>query len=267
MDSDATFNGSFPTSKANYYYDSSIDCYVIKAACHLKGISFDKNVYIDPTDDFKVVLENCSLSSNRSIIVNDSVKQVTLYIIGNFNINNNGGIFTEWYWKKMVSSNLNTNFPAATGSSVDIKQVHTNPSDPDYPNVIIASDAGAEMHLTNQTCITAMVRAPQMLFHQSQAWTSSSVVNYENAYGGVVKYVGGHSSQTLQSDFDASKNKLDSVGVIGQLIAEEIQLDDSRNWGMIYVTQPTGTTPPTPPTPGLTNPFAGESTILGYDYY
>ncbi|MEE5993752.1 MAG: hypothetical protein V3G42_10990 [Oscillospiraceae bacterium] len=244
-------------------------CYVVENACHFKNISFDRNLYIKPKGDFKVVLENCSMGSNRSIIADDS-HEVTLYIIGQFNIPNNGGIFTEWYWNNMVGSSLNGNFPATTGSTLDIKQMHTSTSDGDYPNLIINSDAGAEMHLNNQTCVTAMVRAPQMLFQQSQGFTGGFTINYENAYGGIMKYIAGGTSQAMtwdgQGDAAFNKTKLDTVGVVGQLIAEEIQLNNSRNWGMIYVTVP-NLLVPTPPSPGSTNPFAGESTILGYDYY
>lgn len=240
--------------------------YLIKGACYFEDITFDKNVYIDPASDIRVMLKNCSMGSNKSIIANDA-HEITLYVLGSFTIGNNGGIFTRWYWDQLTAQGLDGTYPPAhfSGNTMQIKQEHTDASDDDYPNLIINSDPGAEMHLTNMTIVTAMVRAPQMLFEQSQGTTGSYDIEYTNADGALIHYGSGANSQTLTSSFN--KTKLDTTGLIGQLIAEEIQLDNSRNWGMIFVEIPSGTTLTTPPTPPSTTPFAGDSTILYYDYY
>jgi len=59
--------------------------------------------------------------------------------------------------------------------------------------------------------------------------------------------------------------------MIGQLCAKNIETSGTDNFGLLYVT-----IPPTPPSGGdegegshggENDPFAGESTILFYDYY
>ncbi len=255
--------------------------YVIKADCHLDGMYFDKNVYIDPSANIRVIFDNCTFkdSGGVSVIVNDTSYETTLYVIGTF-ANKKGAICTEYYWNELVGKPLGAMYDGTgTNRTITVTQQHLNPSDPDYPNVIIMSDPGATLDLSgNDTFVTALIRAPQMVFKQDQGFggggieyieANGSPVYYGSAAAGHTYDTDGHklSDGTVKGEVGLDKNKISNTGVIGQLIADDIILNNDKNWGMIFVEIPSTPVPPTPPTPGSTNPFAGESTVLFYDYY
>lgn len=264
--------------------------YCVKTDAYFKNIDFDRNVYIDPNGKCRVIFENCKFYGtndratgriqNTSLIVNDKNFETTAYIIGTLSIPNNGCIVTKYYWDSLIGYPLGGEYTGGgTGDTITVTQQHAVPSDDDYPNFIIMSDPGATLDMSgNNTLVTALIRAPQMKFIQSQGFGGAGI-KYIEANGSDVYYGSAASGASYDTDnhkladgsqrgeWKIDKSKLSNTGVIGQLIADDIILSNDKNWGMIFVEIPSTPVPPTPPTPGSTNPFAGESTVLFYDYY
>ena len=270
-----TSTGGF--NKTNYYVvdngtpTGDDDYYVIKASCVLRGITFDHNILIEPTADIRVCFEDCHMGSNRSIIVDDSSYQTTLYILkdSSLTFDNNGALVTKWYWDQAIGGAYYEGYSggSAAGGVVNVKQYHNDASDPDYPNVIVQSDTGATLDMSNNnTFLTALVRAPQMKFIQNIGSQPCSF-NYELANGSKILYGPACDGQTYATDRGMPTSKMYKTTIIGQLIAEDIEIINGSDFGMLFVEIPSTPVPPTPPTPGSTNPFAGESTVLFYDYY
>jgi len=181
---------------------------------------------------------------------------------------------------------------SGSGGEVTVHQLCNLPSDDDYPNLIIMSDPDAVLDIgdAGETLVTALVRAPQMTFKQGKGFRpgdtgeGGATAKYIEGNGSVVYYGKEATNKTYDSenhemslrtrtstdpvgDAKVNKTKLTSIALIGQLIAGDIQIPNDANWGMLFVEIPSTPVPPTPPTPGSTNPFAGESTVLFYDYY
>ena len=258
--------------------------YVVKANCHFKNCYFDKNIYIDPESKITVYFENCTFkdSGGVSVIDNDTTYETTMYIIGTYK-NNKGAIMTKYYWDQLVGKPLYEMYDGSgTGNTVEVHQQHnaaTGAGHEDYPNFVIMSDAGAELDLSgNDSIVTAMIRAPQMQFKQDQGFGGGGI-KYILANGNTTYY--GSAAATASYDTDnhsigtgtvlgevkIDKSKIAHIGLIGQLIADDITLNNTKDWGMIFTEIPTGGGVILPPVPGSTNPFAGESTVLFYDYY
>jgi hypothetical protein len=141
------------------------------------------------------------------------------------------------------------------------------------------SDAGAVLDLTgNDSIVTAMVRAPQMEFKQDQGFGGGGIkyilANGNTTYYGTAAATASYDTDnhsigtgTVLGEVKIDKSKIAHIGLIGQLIADDITLNNTKDWGMIFTEIPTGGGVILPPVPGSTNPFAGESTVLFYDYY
>lgn len=252
-----------------------------------------------------VQMGDSATGSDSSIIANDSVYQTEIYIIGTLKFLSKGAIATEYYWKELVSNDLaatlggndqtSKDFDAAGNPTpLKVRQLHKKETDPDYPNLIIMSDPGATLDMksgANNCLITAMVRAPQMTFAFAQAQELRTLEYYENNtidssdnanYDGAPVIVGANANDAkyktmhpFSSISDASNaarsglnpSKITTIGLIGQLIAGKIDIPNTANFGMVYVDIPSGTVITAPPTPPSTNPFAGQSSVLFYDYY
>lgn len=255
--------------------------YVIKADCYLHDLYFDKNIYIDPTSQCRVIFENCTFkdSGGVSVIVNDVNYETTLYVIGTL-ANKKGAICTKYFWDTLVGKPIGAMYDGTgTGAAITVRQQHTDPSDEDYPNLVIMSDPGATLDLSgNDTFVTALIRAPQMIYKQDQGFGGAGI-EYIEANGSSVFYGSSASGKTYDTDLHKLKDgtdpgehalvtsKIGHTGIIGQLIADDIILNNDKDWGMIFVEIPSMPSTPIPPTPGSSNPFAGESTVLFYDYY
>ena len=267
--------------------------YKIEESSYLHGITVDKNIYIKPKSNIRVMFDTVAMGGN-SIIVDDSTGYtVELYVsktastAGTLTFDN-GAIVTENYWKKLLTdtgSYLDVKFDtvkASKNATIDVRQLHKKTTDWDYPNVVIKSDPGASLSMSNAGFITGMVRAPQMTFSFGQAKLQATINYYENNtidaadnanYDGTKIKVG--SGASAANDYTSAKSgrlgvtdeAVKNIGLIGQLIAGDIIIPQTEKFGMVYVDIPSGTVIQNPPTPPSTNPFAGKSSVLFYDYY
>lgn len=218
--------------------------YEVTSSCVLSG-NIPKNLYIKTANGatptpITVVLDNVTMEKNNraSIIVDDSA-QVTLFVIGTLNC---GTLITEDYLNLTMGAanyklgdNVTEAFKHMTGD-LEINQVVTGESDPFYPNVLIygennstdpANPTALKLRDTKEM-ITAIVRAPYMDFYQKQTAEVNKTVKYHPTGG----------TGTIQYGASASYAECGSIGVIGELIAKQIHMDNAGKWGLIYVTLP-----------------------------
>lgn len=215
--------------------------YEVTSSCVLSG-NIPKNLYIKTSNGatptpVTVILDNVTMEYNNraSIIVDDSA-QVTLFVIGTLNC---GTIITEGYLNKTMGSyklgaNVTEAFKHMTGD-LEINQVVTGESDPFYPNVLIygenstdpANPTALRLRDTKEI-VTAIIRAPYMDFYQKQTAEVNKTIKYHPTGG----------TGTIQYGASASYAECGSIGVIGELIAKQIHMDNADKWGLIYVTLP-----------------------------
>ena len=277
-----TTAGDMPKETNGTYYELTESSWLHGTAT--SPLSVDKNIHIVPTTNIRVILENVDFGSGHAIIVDDSQYQVEIYIIGTVKFTNSGAIATEYYWKNLVSDSFSGTMGGTyKAGTVKVRQLHKKTTDEDYPNVIIMSDPNATLDMShNHNLITGMVRAPQLTFSMSQAQDVGTIDYYANnsiSAGDVAGYDGSeitygsnastatYSSLTETGRSGVNRDKITKTGLIGQLIAQDINLPNDADWGMVYVDIPSGTIVANPPTPPSTNPFAGKSSVLFYDYY
>lgn len=223
------------------------------------------NIYIDSSVDgneIRVVFNNVEMDTNCHIIVNDE-SQVVLYMMGEVSLNQ-GGILTKYYWDKI------TGWPVSTKDTlqnvtpkVDVNQVYESPTDAGYPNVVIQSDPNAKLSLGSGAIVTAMVRAPRLTFVQKKG-VPGIEINYKLPSGAVQNYKNAGTKKLA----DTTITFEEGIGLIGQLIAGDIQMEGDGGWGMIYVTLPeVPDTDPDDDDEAKKKEFVGDSSVLYYDYY
>lgn len=227
------------TDSANKQY------YEVSSSCVLSGF-IDKNVYIKTSNGaspsaLTVVLDNVSMDFNsRASIIIDDAAQVTLFVVGSLNC---GTLITEDYLNLTMGAGNYTlggqvheafNHMA---NDLDIKQVAVNESDPTYPNVLLyAENSGDPANPTSlnlrdtKELITAIVRAPYMSFNQRQTADVNKTIFYYPTNG----------TNYIKYGSNASYGECGSVGVIGELVAKQINMQGADKWGLIYVTLPAG---------------------------
>lgn len=214
---------------------TTTEYYEVNNSCVISG-TLDRNLYINPGSGnaITVVLDNTKFPEGQgagyggtSIIINDA-SQVTLFIIGTVEVNKGSIITTDYldlfFGAGNWSPSKEVNSLSGMISDLTIHQVQTAASKY-YPNVVIYSEANAALSLpSNDTLVTALIRAPKLTFYQNQGLQLGKTLNYVHPNGGTKQYGQGAAGDDS------------SVGVIGQLIAEHIALNNSSKWGLIYVT-------------------------------
>lgn len=221
------------SSLVNKYTDKG-GYYEITGSCYLKDVTFDKNVYVNPSDDASIVIENCSMTKGANFIVDESSKAVKFYVIGTLNLPDTNGIFTKKYWDLLVgdSTYSNTNVTGSISTTTTMPAIKATydsvaASGNLIPNLKIFSvptTAYPQSALVlggNESIVTALIQAPQMRFSQTMAVHTFPAVNYTNSAGAAETFGGG--------------GKNSAIGVIGQLIAADISLPSTNGWNMIYV--------------------------------
>ncbi len=242
------------------------DYYKITSSCVLTG-SIDKNVYVDSSSGSVTVIIDKTWfeygDNGTSGLIIDDTSNVTIFVVGNNTFNNGAGIITKDYLELIWNASpvdLSARRRYVFGEmqqDITIAQEQT-PGSPTYPNVVIYSDDGANLAVNDGGVVTAMVRAPKLKFSPRQGSSASRTIHYVLPTGETVDY--GYNCEISSCN--------NCIGVIGQLIAGEIDFGDSGNWGMLYITEPasstppttpptTPTTPPTTPTPGSTHATLG----------
>lgn len=223
-----------PYKNANLLKPSGANYYHVTTDCVLNGY-FGDNIYLDGAGGaMTVILDNVSLNIDKSIIVNDA-NQVTIFVVNQVTVDQRGGILTTDYLDLLLGTggwNLNDNSLGQKAlqnmaGDVTIEQVQSI-GDPKYPNVLIYSDSSSTLKPMNNTLVTAMVRAPELIYEGQQASVANKTVNYQLPTGNVVKYGSG---------CDISEDN-GHIGLIGQLIAGKIKLSSDGKWGMLYITDP-----------------------------
>lgn len=215
--------------KGQNYYKVTTDCVI-------NGYFDKKNLYLDGSGGaITVVMDDVSFGNKAGIIVNDA-NQVTIFVVGTVSVGQASGIVTTDYLDMLCGTgnwdlgDVEFGEKALNNmtSDVTIEQVQTV-GNPKYPNVLIYSDSSSTLQVQNHALVTAMVRAPALVYDGDEASTASKTANYELPTGNTVKYGSGP---------DISPDN-ERIGLIGQLIAGRIKLNSNGNWGMLYITDPT----------------------------
>jgi|GEM_PF-1763345 len=242
---------SLPTDPAdktttNFYYDSTMECYVIKSNCKIISQTINHNIYVDPSTDVSIVLDSCTFKDDSqngtSLIADETSSRVEVYVKNTVSMGNGGGgLFTKYYWDTLINKPYGTsdvlNSSTASGT-LDLNAVYTSVANSNVdgngnrcPNLIIysvGSNAVLDMNCSRPTFATALIQAPEMIFKAGLAPQIGTTINYTNTRG-----------STCQLGAGTGNNA--SVGVIGQLIAEDITLVANRTWDLVYVTIDDGT--------------------------
>ncbi len=234
--------------------DQKDDWYEITTSCEITG-PINRNLYIKPTSDpITVILNGVTMTESAGgktqIIIEDS-KQVTLFIRGEVTLVS-GNIITADYmrafygdsWKPGTrADNIYAN--ALDDSAMNPTLAHKEPgtltiwqngttSDWWYPNVVIYGEVGSKLTMsTNESLVTAQIRAPQMVFNQRQGSTFKGKINIKYISTGEMEY----------GDKSKYTNKASTLGVVGQLIAGQISMESAKDWGMLYITNSGAVTP------------------------
>ncbi len=218
---------------------------VVTESCVLSG-DFNSSIYIDPeSGPVTVVLRDVTMTRNEYMIVVNDDKDVTLFIQGTLKIIG-GGLITKDYLDLMGVTNaalvskdeirgdvaavqptkINTAEKWKNGLTIPQNSVK---GDKTYPNVIIYGDKDSVLDMAgaSNSLLTALVRAPQLTFRQGLGLEAQHEIDYVNPGGGIKRYGVG----TTGSNSD--KNKY--VGVIGQLVAQHIELTNNADWGLIFI--------------------------------
>jgi hypothetical protein len=240
----------------------------ITTSCVLTGTS-TKNIYIEPQGSpLVIVVDNFNIQDGKSIIINDNNGTVYFFVRSSsgtsFTLSGGSIVTTDYleliYGHPLSESDIRTmNFKQVIGlmqNPLSISKVQTAGS-VYFPNVYIygeqnSGSAKSSLYLGNNCLMTANVRAPYLSFSQG---TSSTI-------GKSIDYLETNDNGTTTT---AKYNSGSYVGVIGQLICNEINV--SNQWGLIYVTtgSTTGGSPTATPT-GTVN-IPDRYTTLYYSYY
>jgi len=219
--------------------------YEVNTNCVLSGAS-DKDIYINgSTDAITVIMDSVSIGNDHSIIVNDA-NMVTIYIVNTLSLGQRASLITTDYYNILKGTPWTPGTSASAGNviggmanDITVKQVQSI-GDPGYPSVVINSDRNSVMNIDMNSFVTALIRAPKLVFQSNAGSSPSKGINYELPTGKTVRYGNGYNGT------DASGNKVGisncdgcaSIGLIGQLIAGQIKLPSNGSWGMLYITDP-----------------------------
>ncbi len=235
--------------------------YHVTQNCVMNGNFNGQNIYIDSTGGaITVIMDRVSFSNDAGIIVDDT-NPVTIFVVDSLSIGQKSGIVTTDYLNLLHGASGttwnrgDTGFGAAAitsknkgtgkGGDVTIEQVQAVSSDK-YPNVIINSEAGATLSLDMNTLVTALVRAPKMIYKSNAANESSKNIKYVlpdtstnpiTINGNYVTYGVGYNT-TDGVNNTSSGEGCKAVGLIGQLVAGQIILPSNGSWSMLYITDP-----------------------------
>ncbi len=233
-------NAKTPPEDADADFEAGLDAgdyYEVTTDCVLTGY-FNKPIYINADQPITVILDNVKLQqigdTCGTIVVNDE-KAVTLFVVGTVEVGSGGNgwsIVTEDYLNIFMGegawsfTNKDIGTPASK-MAADIT-IHQNASDyPDeYPNLVIYSDDNATLDVKEGGMITALVRAPELIFKGGKGPAANKTIHYELPNGNATDY-------GANADINHENN---TIGLIGQLVAGSIQLTSNGSWGMLYVT-------------------------------
>jgi hypothetical protein len=224
----------------------------ITTSCELTGV-FNDNIYIKPNGNpITVILNNVRMSQDggggKTQIIIDDESQVTLFIRGTTKLDS--GFIVTADWMDAIYGDTHTLAPrpgrpgnpghgrgggwfAGTRATSTLPMadavttVRQNAAVTDwfYPNVIIYGEENSVLDMsTNNSLVTAHIRAPEMKFLQKMGMQLEDKIEYIGS--GTMIYGPGGS-------YSADAN---SLGVVGQLIAGQIVMDNNQKWGMLYVT-------------------------------
>ncbi len=217
----------------------------INQSCILDGnYNGGGDLVIDATgSSIVLIVDNFSVPSGKNIIIKGKGKVIffirdSFHMLGGdiitedikkfFDNNDAGNNTTVTYDPANPSANFND---SNTDNVENYTEEQATATSPLYPNVFIHSAVGAKFQSDNNHLVTANVRAPKLTYTQSNGILPKFDINYiqQTPEGPVTRLFPG----TLNNP-----GKAKNIGVIGQLICQEINV--SNEWGMIFVTLPTG---------------------------
>ena len=96
-----------------------------------------------------------------------------------------------------------------------------------FPNVLIYGNENSVLRVTNGGLVTAQIRANKMVYRADEATAANKKITYVTP-------------DTFPDGMEYGADTITgrkSVGLMGQLIAGDINLLDNGNWGMFYMTE------------------------------
>lgn len=151
-----------------------------------------------PTGVIAVILKDVTLDSHK-FYIDDSKGTVLFFVEGTFSLTGTGsGLMTTYYAAK-----VGTAF-----------EVHRTGVAKDYPKVYIYGAPGSTVSCDGNPMVTANIRAPETIY-QGKTGASCDIT-----------YI------------DSATKKMNYIGVIGQCIAKQIEVDNT--WGLAYVEPSSG---------------------------
>lgn len=214
------------------------NAFEVTNSCVLTG-TFGHNIYINPGPgnpitvvlDDVTMLDNSGLGHDGSMIIVNDESQVTLYIKGTLSMRKSAIITTDYLNHVGITDynavKLNDLAAAWKNANLTIRQ-NAQVGDWDYPNVVIYAEDGPALGKpdttlslnANESIVTALIRAPKLTFIQRQAFAMGTI-NYERSTG--------------TTTYGAGNTYANCVGVIGQLVAEHIEMENGKNWGLLFI--------------------------------
>lgn len=167
----------------------------ITNSCILTGTAC-RDYTIKPNGTIAVIVNDVTFDGKK-LIIDDTNGTVLIFVEGTFKFSASGcGLWTKHY-KDLIDAN---------GYQFTV----TRTSQADYPNVYIYGAAGSVIDCDGNPLITANIRAPKTTYKGKTGIDGSNIT-----------YV------------DAASTTMDYIGVIGQVIAGDIEVDNG--WGLAYV--------------------------------
>ena len=218
---------SFPTSRAELnalvtIFDSNNNLTIdqlsagdaasanITNSCLLSGTA-SHDILFKPNGTIAVILNNVNMNGKR-FIIDDSNGTVLFLVEGTFSNSATGGLFMTKHYYDIMGDYSNMTFT--------IKR-----NDPaDYPNVYVYGAPGSTISMDANTVMTANIRAPK------------------------TTYIGATGQSSNITYIDADTATLTYIGVIGQCIAGDIQVNNG--WGLAYVEPSSNSNPNQNPNQG-----------------
>ena len=177
-------------------YNGSNAPATITTSCLLSG-SASQDLLFKPNGTIAVILNNVNMNGKR-FIIDDTNGTVLFFVEGKFENSATGGALLTKHYADLI---------AANGYQFTV----TRNNAADYPKVYIYGAQGSSIDMDANTLITANIRAPK-----------STYIGHTGVENNVdITYI------------DSDTAKIKYIGIIGQCIAGDIQVNNS--WGLAYV--------------------------------
>ncbi|MCR4644932.1 MAG: polymer-forming cytoskeletal protein [Oscillospiraceae bacterium] len=171
---------------------------IITNSCICSGTACQDYTF-KPNGTMAVILDNANMGGHK-FIIDDTNGTVLFFVEGSFENSAQGGAFLNKHYYDLIYAN-----PSSPSYTFSVNRTTLA----DYPNVYVYGAAGSSINMDANTIMTANIRAPKTIY----------------------KGATGRACNITYTDSDTTT--MSYIGVIGQCIAGEIEVDNG--WGLAYV--------------------------------